>query len=66
MAQQVPQFFSNMRGVRRKHNTQRIKDVKVTTRETDYILTLIPTGDGVKNGNAYGVIRAILGIPQVK
>jgi len=50
----------------RLDNTELIQNVKFTTRETDYILTLIPTGDGVKNGNAYGVIRAILGIPQVK
>ena len=43
-----------------------IQDVKFTTGETGYILTIVKTGEAYKNGNVYGVIRALLGIPQVK
>ena len=41
-----------------------VKDAKYTTGNTDYILSLIVTGERVKSGVAIGVLRSILGLPQ--
>ena len=47
-------------------SNQLIQDAKFTTGDTGYILTIIKTGEGYKNGNVYGVLRVLLGLPQVK